>query len=30
MQEVELLEKLQHRNIVAFLGKEVKDKVRDP
>jgi hypothetical protein len=27
MQEIELLQKLQHRNIVAFLGKEILDKV---
>lgn len=26
MQEIELLQKLQHRNIVAFLGKEILDK----
>jgi len=27
LKEVDLLQKLQHRHIVAFLGKEVKEKV---
>lgn len=27
MQEIELLQRLQHRHIVSFLGKEIKEKV---